>query len=94
MVGHVMQGHVDSERLTCRFDVEEMGAGAIARWCSDPMGRASELAGISGCAPKHINTKPAAQQALLDQIERVLHPERVPQFKEVPTFAEWFKGRF
>ncbi|MFN0252823.1 MAG: tyrosine-type recombinase/integrase, partial [Kofleriaceae bacterium] len=49
---------------------------------------------ISGCAPKHINTKTAAQQALLDHIERVLHPERVPQFKEAPTFAEWFKGRF
>jgi len=49
---------------------------------------------ISGCAPKHINTKTAAQQALLDHIERVLHPERVPQSREVPTFAEWFKGRF
>ena len=49
---------------------------------------------ISGCAPKHINTKTAAQQALLDHIERVLHPERVPQIKEAPTFAEWFKGRF
>ena len=49
---------------------------------------------ISGCAPKHINTKAAAQQALLDHIERVLHPERVPKIREVPTFAEWFKGRF
>jgi integrase len=49
---------------------------------------------ISGCAPRHINTKAAAQQALLDHIERALHPERAQQFKEVPTFAEWFKGRF
>ena len=40
------------------------------------------------------NTKVAAQQALLDHIERTLHPERVPQPKEVLTFHEWFKGSF
>jgi len=34
---------------------------------------------ISGCAPKHVNTKVAAQQALLEHIERFLHPERVPK---------------
>jgi integrase len=50
---------------------------------------------ISGCAPKHVNTKVAAQQALLEHIERFLHPERVPKTsKEVPTFGEWFDGRF
>jgi integrase len=49
---------------------------------------------IAGRAPKHNNTKVAAQQALLDHIERTLHPERIPQPKEVLTFAEWFKGRF
>ena len=49
---------------------------------------------LEGRAPKYNNTKVAAQQALLDHIERTLHPERVPQPKEVLTFAEWFKGRF
>jgi len=50
---------------------------------------------ISGSAPNHINTKVAAERAMLDHIERVLHPDRVPTRKEhVPTFAEWFKGRF
>ena len=49
---------------------------------------------LEGRAPKHNNTKVGAQQALLEHIERTLHPERVPQPKEVPTFAEWFKGRF
>jgi integrase len=49
---------------------------------------------LEGRAPRHNNTKVAAQQALLEHIERTLHPERVPQPQEVPTFAEWFKGRF
>ena len=48
---------------------------------------------ISGCAPKHVNTKIAAQQALLEHIERILHPERGPKTKEVPTFHEWFTGQ-
>ena len=42
----------------------------------------------------HINTKVAAERAMLDHIERVLYPERVPTRKEMPTFSEWFKGRF
>ncbi len=49
---------------------------------------------ISGSAPKHVNTKVGAQQAMLDHIERALHPERVPVRKEVLTFHEWFHGRF
>lgn len=49
---------------------------------------------ISGSAPTHINTKAAAHQAMLDHIERCLHPERVPTRKETPTFKEWFDGRF
>ena len=49
---------------------------------------------ISGSAPTHINTKVAAEQSMLDHIERVLHPDRVPTRKGAPTFAEWFKGRF
>nr|HEX4318166.1 tyrosine-type recombinase/integrase [Kofleriaceae bacterium] len=49
---------------------------------------------ISGSAPDYINTKVAAERAMLDHIERVLHPERVPTRKENPTFCEWFRGRF
>ena len=49
---------------------------------------------ISGSAPDYINTKVAAERAMLDHIERVLHPERVPTRKETPTFSEWFRGRF
>jgi integrase len=49
---------------------------------------------ISGSAPTHINTRAAAEQAMLDHIERCLHPERVPTRKEHPTFKEWFDGRF
>jgi hypothetical protein len=44
---------------------------------------------VSGCDPRHINTKVAAQEELRQHIERVLHPERMPtQQKEVPTFHE------
>jgi integrase len=49
---------------------------------------------INGSAPTHLNTKVAAERVMLDHIERVLHPERVPTRKETPTFAEWFDGRF
>lgn len=50
---------------------------------------------ISGSAPRHINTKVSAQQAELDHFERVRHPERAPKKRqEVPTFDEWFNGRF
>ncbi len=49
---------------------------------------------LSGTAPKHVNTKQAAEQAERDAIEAVLHPERAPKPKEVPTFDEWFRGRF
>ena len=45
---------------------------------------------ISGTAPRHVNTKVAAQQAMLDHIERILHPERAPKPKEeAPTLAEF-----
>ncbi len=49
---------------------------------------------ISGSAPNHINTKVAAEQAMLEHIERCLHPERKLPRKGTPTFREWFKGRF
>ena len=45
---------------------------------------------VSGCAPKHVNTKVAAQQALLEHIERILYPDRAPKPKEeAPTLAEF-----
>ncbi|MBZ0231010.1 MAG: site-specific integrase [Deltaproteobacteria bacterium] len=49
---------------------------------------------VSGTARKHVNTKVAAQQAMRAHVERILHPERTPRRKEVPTFEEWFNGRF
>jgi integrase len=49
---------------------------------------------INGTAPKHENNKHAAVQAEREHIERVLHPERVPERKEIPTFDDWFTGRF
>lgn len=49
---------------------------------------------VSGCAPRHCNTKAAAEQEMHSHIERVLHPERHPQRRLVPTFEEWFNGRF
>jgi integrase len=49
---------------------------------------------ITGSAPNHLNIKVAAERAMLDHIERVLHPERTPTRKETPTFEEWFDGRF
>jgi integrase len=42
-----------------------------------------------------INTKAAAEAAERREIERVLRePADAPQKKEVPTFDEWFHGRF
>jgi integrase len=49
---------------------------------------------ITGSAPNHINTKMAAEQAMVDHIERCLHPERTPSRKETPNFKDWFHGRF
>lgn len=43
---------------------------------------------ISGSAPRYSNTKVAAQQALLEHVDRLLHPERHNplQRKEAPRF--------
>lgn len=91
MVGRVMQGHVDSERLVMPIRRESDGRWRYREMLQRPDGTRER---ISGCAPKHINTKVAAQQAMLEHIERILHPERVPKKREVMTFAEWFNGRF
>src|SRR3954464_7820824 len=45
--------------------------------------------------PRSVNTKVAAQEELRHHIERILHPERFATSKRgVPTFDEWFTGRF
>src|SRR5215471_4978414 len=44
---------------------------------------------ISGCPT--INNKQEADREERAHIERVLHP---PARKEVPTFGEWFQGRY
>jgi integrase len=87
-----MQGHVDSERLTMPIRRGSDGRWRYREMAQRPDGMRER---ISGCAPKHVNTKVAAQQAMLEHIERVLHPERVPTLnREVMTFKEWFDGRF
>lgn len=50
---------------------------------------------ISGSAPRHNNTKAAAKEAMRIHTDRTLYPDRYPTArKEVPTFSEWFEGRF
>jgi len=76
MVGRLMQGHGDSERLTMPIRRGSDGRWRYREMVQKPDGTRDR---ISGCAPKHVNTKVAAQQALLEHIERFLHPERVPK---------------
>jgi len=49
---------------------------------------------ISGSAPEQFNTKAAAQQAERDHIARMMKPGATATKQEVPTFKEWFNGRF
>jgi len=54
---------------------------------------------IYGTAPRHDNTKAAAEREMLAAIDRLLCPERhrpveKPAEKEVPTFTEFVKERF
>lgn len=51
---------------------------------------------IAGTAPKHRNTEGAADDALKQHVERILHPERagVVEPEKIITFGEWFNGRF
>jgi len=86
-----MQGHVDSERLVMPIRRTPDGRWRYRHVVHKPDGTRER---ISGSAPNHINTKVAAEREMLDHIERVLHPERVPTRKGTPTFSEWFKGRF
>jgi integrase len=86
-----MQGHVDSERLAMPIRRKSDGRWRYRHVVHYPDGTRER---INGSAPTHINTKAAAEQAMLDHIERCLHPERVPLRKGCPTFKEWFHGRF
>jgi hypothetical protein len=93
MVGG-MQGGVNREGMVSPMPVRRDKSG---RWRYREMVRLPDgtRERISGTAPKRCNTKVAAQQAMLDHIDRLLHPERAPKpRKEVPTFKEWFEGRF
>lgn len=49
---------------------------------------------ISGSAPEQFNTKQAAQQAERDHVARSIKPDASTKKEEVPTFKEWFNGRF
>jgi integrase len=53
---------------------------------------------ISGTAPANNNNKAAAQQAERDHIARIQEPPAPPaplsKPPEVPTFTQWFEGRF
>jgi integrase len=49
---------------------------------------------ISGTAPLQFNTKAAALQAERDHIARVQKPTLETRKKEVPTYDDWFNGRF
>jgi integrase len=50
---------------------------------------------VSGSAPKQTNSQAAAKEALRQHADRLLNPERAPRrHTEVPTFRDWFKGRF
>jgi integrase len=89
-----MQGGVNREGMVSPMPVRRDKSG---RWRYREMVRLPDgtRERISGTAPKRCNTKVAAQQAMLDHIDRLLHPERAPKpRKEVPTFKQWFEGRF
>ncbi len=49
---------------------------------------------VSGTAPKDNNTRAAAEQAEREAIYRVQHPTAAATTKELPTYEEWFDGRF
>src|SRR5690349_4918475 len=50
---------------------------------------------VSGSAPRHDNSKKAAEAALHEHVDRVANPGRHPRRrKEVESFDKWFNGRF
>lgn len=62
------------------------------RWRYRPVIRlaSGERVRLSGSAPRHENSRVAAEEEMRSHIDRVLHPERHPKPREeVMTFAEW-----
>ena len=93
MVGPV-QSRVYPESMTMPvYKREDSGTWSYRLMIRRPNGKKVR---ITGCAPKHNNTKAAAEAALEKHKERILHPERAaePETKEVITFGDWFNGRF
>jgi hypothetical protein len=64
----VMQGRVGSERLAMPIRRGNDGRWRYRETVRKPDGTRER---ISGCAPKHINTKVAAQEELRLHIERI-----------------------
>ena len=48
---------------------------------------------ITGCAPRHDNTKAACNRQLRKHIER-LRDQNCPEKEVSLTFSDWFQGRF
>jgi len=95
MVGSVQGGAVQERHLTMSVRRDPDGRWRFrARVCL-PDGTRTR---ISGSAPSYSNTKAAAQEAEREAIFVALHPPppKPPEApkKEVPTYEEWFKGRF
>lgn len=86
MVG-IVQDRVDQQRLLMPVRRTKDGRWRYRATVLFPAGNSER---ISGCAPKHLNNKIAAQQAERDHVERLLHPDRGPQpEKECPTLQEF-----
>src|ERR1041385_9047498 len=89
-----VQSRVNPESMTMPvFKRDDSGTWSYRETLQKKNGRRVR---ISGCAPRHHNTKAAGQTELDKHKERVLHPERagIVDEEKVMTFGEWFKGRF
>ena len=88
-----MQSRVYPERLTMPVRRDKSGRWYYREVARRPNGTIKR---IKGCAPKHQNTKAAAEIALREHKERIEHPERagIVEDKPIVTFGEWFNGRF
>ena len=79
-----MQGHVDSERLAMPIRRTSDGRWRYRHVVQAPDGTRER---INGSAPTHLNTKVAAERAMLDHIERALTRNACRRRKETPTFS-------
>jgi hypothetical protein len=85
--------------MTCLYDaILEQDVGSSGPSSSSPTARSSdstEPPGVPGPYQDLAATKVGALEAEQRAIREALAPKLVPEAKqEVPTFAEWFKGRF